>query len=121
VLFNEDLKEDPARVLREVYAFIGVDPDFEPAIEQRHNVGHGMPRSGAFQRFLFRPSALKRLLRRVLSDDLRLALRRRAFRFNRGPRPTLTPAERVALIAYFRDDVRRVEQLTGRDLSAWLA
>ena len=120
VFFNEDLRARPAEMLREVYAFIGVDPDFEPAVERRYNVGHGLPRSGALQRFLFRPSALKRLLRRALPDDLRLALRRRVFRLNRGARPTLTPAERAAFAVHFRDDVRRVERLTGRDLSAWL-
>jgi hypothetical protein len=35
-------------------------------------------------------------------------------------RPTIDPAVRARLVDHFRPDVERLQQLIGRDLSAWL-
>jgi hypothetical protein len=119
VYLDEDLRAVPERVMAALYAFLGVDPAFRPDLTTKHNVGKGMPRSAAVQRLIFRDSPLKRLAQRLLPR----ALRRRGVgalvRLNRAGRPTLTPEERREFAAVYRDDVRRLERLLGRDLSAW--
>lgn len=44
VLLFDDLKTQPEAIMRRTYAFLGVDPDYTPDIEQRHNVSQ-QPRS----------------------------------------------------------------------------
>jgi hypothetical protein len=121
VHLDDDLRAAPEHTMAAIYAFLGVDPTFRPDVSKRYNVGQGLPRSGGVQRLVYRPSALKRLAQRVLPDPVRDAARRALLRFNQGERPALTPEERRAFTAFYRDDIRRVETLIGRDLSAWLA
>jgi hypothetical protein len=119
VYLDEDLKKTPERVMAGLYGFLGVDPTFRPDLGKRYNVGQGMPRSGAVQRLIFRDTPLKRLARRLLPEALRRHGTGAARRLNRGERPTLSPAERREFTAVYLDDIRRVERLLGRDLSAW--
>jgi len=45
VYLYDDFKGDTAAVLRDIYAFVGVDPDFAPDLTRRYNPS-GVPRSG---------------------------------------------------------------------------
>jgi hypothetical protein len=121
VYLDEDLRQAPVQVMARLYAFIGVDPTFRPDVSKRYNVGQGLPRSGGVQRLVYRRSPLKRLAQFVLPDAVRDAARRALLRLNQGERPALTPEERREFTAPYHDDIRRVEKLIGRDLSAWLA
>jgi hypothetical protein len=120
VYLDDDLRRDPQATMAGLYAFLGVDPAFRPDLGKRYNVGQGLPRSGGVQRLVYHASGLKRLAQRVLPDGVREAARRALLRLNQGQKPALTPEERRTFTAVYREDIRRVEQLIGRDLSAWL-
>ena len=50
VYLYEDLQRDAARVLRDMYAFVGASPDFTPDLARRYNPS-GVPKSGLLFRF----------------------------------------------------------------------
>jgi len=113
VCFYDDLRADPAGMVREIFAFLGVDPDFRPDVSRRYNdsiqawVSCGRQRTGLIHR------AKRRLLGRPEPGG----------RGGRPPRgmaiPRLEPDVRERLAARFDDDITWLERLTGRDLAAW--
>jgi hypothetical protein len=115
----DDYLADPVALVQDVFRFLGVDDRVVPDVSLRHNVG-GIPRSPALHKLLDTPHPVKRLLRPFLSSERRLALRERVRGLNLRRPPPLRPEMRQHLIALYRDDVRALGDLLGRDLSGWL-
>ncbi|HVW37520.1 MAG TPA: sulfotransferase domain-containing protein, partial [Pirellulales bacterium] len=134
ILFYDDLRSEPARILREVYSFLDVDPEFvapsthETGTAVRRGVSPRSSRSGRLHAvfyhrlnwYLYRP--LKRLLgvRRAahLKDLLRVRQSLEAVFFRQGY-PAMRPETRALLAERFASEIRSLEDLTGRDLSHW--
>jgi hypothetical protein len=114
--FYEDFSRGPLTVLREIFRFLSVDPTFVPDFSNRHMEAR-IPRSIAAKNILKR-MGLWDVVRRSLPSGLRGRLRSAAFQ----PRNTLgiSPAERIRLAEYYREDVNNLSKLLDRDLSAWL-
>jgi hypothetical protein len=117
VFVFDDLKRDTLGVVRELYGFVGVDPEFRPNLETPHNVG-GMPASRGLERLLT-SHRLQSLLEPVIPRGLADRVRRIRTR-NLRRAPELSPDLRAELIERFRDDIGRTSELIGRDLTAWL-
>lgn len=114
VLPFDDLAADPASTMRRVHAFLGVDPSFAPDVSVVHNRSM-LPRSGLVREAFGRPFRLRRFLQRNLPPRLVTRLGNLIMR-----RPPGVPADtRARLLPRFVEDVRRLEALLGRDLSAW--
>jgi hypothetical protein len=113
VLEFEEFRRDTLEHMRRVYDFLGVDPSFAPRTSAQVHLG-GRPRSRLLSRVMNRPNPLKSMIRPVLPRRLRLRLRR----WNLARQP-LDRAIRAELYELFRDDIRRTEDLLGRDLSGW--
>lgn len=111
-----DFDRDPAGFLRDVYAFLGVDPEFRPPLEERHNEARN-PRSASLLYWLKR-SGVQRAAKRILPQSARAAARKVLFR-ERGS-VVLSPRDRAWLIEIFRDDVEKVQRMLNRDLGFWL-
>lgn len=105
IYLYEDWRASPRAVLRDLFAFLGADPSFEPALAE-HNVSRA-PRHRA-------------LHRRTPRSRVR-GVRRKEQRLNTTAPPPLRADTRRRLVDGFRDDVHRLEALLGRDLSRWLA
>jgi hypothetical protein len=117
ILLFDDLLDDAPRLLRDLFAFLGVDASFEPDTSVRHNPG-GVPRRPWLHHLLSR-SRVARAARRVAPAGLRRAVRRA--RDLDLTRPPELPADlRARLVAFYRHDVERTQELVGRDLSHWL-
>jgi hypothetical protein len=125
VYLYEDFRRDPATVLRDLYAFVGVNPDFVPDLTPRHNVS-GIPKS----RLLFKAyDGLARLARaaerrgfipgRVLDKGV-FASASTAFQRWILERPRMPAEVRARLRALYREDTLALQDLIGRDLSHWL-
>jgi hypothetical protein len=78
LLFFDDMVNNPKGLLRELYTFLGVNPDFLPP-------GYNLPRN-------VNP---------------------------KGKDMKITPEERATVSNFYREEITRLEQLTGRDLSSW--
>lgn len=121
----EDFRRDPRMVMRDIHAFIGVDPDFAADLERTYNTS-GIPRNRLlFGGYSLAVRAARRMERAgVLPSRLLhapLVARASAGAAQRMlARPEMPAETRVALRDYYREDVLRLQDLIGRDLSAWL-
>ena len=125
VFLYDDLQRDPGGMTRDVFRFLGVDDTVVPDTSVRFNVS-GLPRSRALPRALMRTRTY--LLRTLAPVEpyIPTALWRGggtmiwALYNANFAKPPLGDDVRSSLVEYFRDDVRRLEALIGRDLSHWL-
>lgn len=116
----DDVRERPAEVLEELCAFLEVAPFGEVPDEADGRVN---PAAAARWRPAARlASAASRWLRdrglHGLVDAARRAAGGLVYRRG-GGRPAMDPALRRELVDELEEDVRRVEELTGRDLESW--
>ena len=114
----DDLAARPARLLSDAFAFLGVDDGFLPNVDVQHNVGW-VPRSAALHA-AYR-SGVARAVRPLLPRRARSALSVMVRRINGSAPPGVPPAIRERLFELYREDMDRLEQLTGLDLDAWRA
>src|ERR671912_401234 len=124
VWLYEDLREDPAGVTRGVFRFLEVDDTFAPDTSSKHNPA-GVPASVPARAAMRATDRAVGGLRKVLtptSGILPLAFEvRRAVqsRVLTAP-PPIDPEVREELIEGYREDILRLQDLIGRDLSTWL-
>jgi len=115
ILLFQDLVNDPIDSCQKAFAFLGVDDSFVPEIKVHNPAGEIMnvPRFwqdlGLFQKtmsFVFSRNLIKKLphlLRNI----------------NNRERQPVNPETARRLRDRFHDDICRLEQLIGKDLSAW--
>jgi hypothetical protein len=129
VYLHEDLSDDPTKMLKEIFEFLGVDNTFVPDVRQRHNVS-SVPANGrwyAMYTLLQSQNPVKAVVRPFLPR----ALRRRLFTQVYGRISTSSQDQHVTklplpvevrrqLTEAFRDDILRTQGLIKRDLSHWL-
>lgn len=118
IYLYEDFTSDPVAMLRDIFRYLGVDESFTPDTARRHNVTL-VPKSRRLDRFLSGAGPLKAVIKPLLPEGLRRRLTGRLQRLNLT-RPTLGPALRQHLIEEYRDDILRLQDMVGRDLSLWL-
>lgn len=120
VIFLEDMKNDPARVYRRVAEFLGVNArhhlDFVPS-NQRKTHRIRLP-----ARILRNLSDLRRSLGIPPTGLLRVPYQvEQKINRMRAVTPHINEALRNEMLAYFEDDIRKLERLTGRQLGHWLS
>jgi hypothetical protein len=120
VYLYEDWKNTPQVLLRDLFRFLEVDENFAPEI-RRNNVTL-LPKSRRLHKATH-PARIEQVtpflpgpVRRVTIS----ALRRIDGRFNLAPPPPLDPEIRARLTADYREDILKLQDLIGRDLSHWL-
>lgn len=116
VLWYDEFCARPDATCREIFDLVGVDRHAPLDVRAELNVST-IPRA-SFRPLLQGLDTLGLRLRNVMSRRKYKRLVG-AIRSAVSYKPTLSEHERLALSVQFRDDVRQVEHLTGRDLSAW--
>jgi hypothetical protein len=115
-LFNlyEDLQQDSTHLMRRIFEFIGVDPDFRVDMQQKFNVSGG-PIGVRIQRLVKVGSPVAHaMLPRWLRSDLKKGLLRMGTSRSRMP-----PTIRQELLNDYAPDIAQLSTLIGRDLSGW--
>jgi hypothetical protein len=125
VYLYEDLNDDPIKALKDIYRFLGVEDTFTPDVSRRYNVS-GVPTNEsryALYTFLLRQNPVKSIVKPLLPKGLR----RRLFTTLLSTlqdrtlvKPPLPVDVQRQLTELYRDDILRVQELIGRDLSKWL-
>lgn len=110
----EDIRADYRKWFAAVLSFLEVDAGFIPQYVSIPSARH-VPRFIGVSHAL-RISRLK-IAGRVLPSRLRKLAKQLAYR---SDLPELCPADRAILVEYYRDDILRLQDLIGRDLSDWL-
>ena len=119
IFLYEEFSDELHRVLREIFEFVGVDPDFEADTEYRPNAG-GVPKSSFLQDFVMKPHWFSRIVGPLIPEELKRRVRD-AVSDRNMERPQLSDLARGRLAERLHPDVRALESLIGRDLSKWLA
>jgi Sulfotransferase domain len=112
----EEFANDPVGTCRDIFDFLGVDPNFRPAVAI-HNESR-VPASPRLQ-FWLRNRGPRYL--RFLPGRLRRAIIERLMNLNtgRGSLPHRDTETERRLLERYRDDIRKLERLLDRDLSIW--
>lgn len=117
VYLFEDLRSDATELMRDLFGFLGVDTGFAPNTTERYG-STGEIRSPLMRAAWTRSVALRTALRPHLPGSVRRALGAPFVR--RVEREALEPDLRSELVEVFREDIGLLQELTGRDLRAWL-
>jgi hypothetical protein len=110
VFVYDDYVRAPRDVLRDLFEFLGVDPEFRVDIARHHNVSMAR-RWPSLHTWL-------RTARHLVPEGLRETVRPW---FLTPRRATPTGDDRAKAIEVYREDIRALEQLIQRDLSSWRA
>jgi len=123
IILVDDIETDPGKVVREVYQFLDLDPQFQPvelAAKLNRSVNTLSPAlSRKKQRIyeLTRKSGLAWLWKAATGIGLRRLYRRMNTTENQV---TMLGGTEQALRKEFKDDLTRLEQMLGRSLAPWL-
>jgi hypothetical protein len=120
VVVYDDFRDDTAGAYAGVLEFLGVDASFRPDFAVVN--ANKRPRLEILQRAIYRPprrllGAVGWLRRFPMVHAARAALVRANSRSAR--RPPMDPGLRAELTREFEPEVRRLERLIGRELTAW--
>lgn len=113
--FYDDFKSQPQDLLRSVFQFLGVDPEFEPDTTHRYLEAQ-VPRLPAIGRL--KTLGLWQAAASVTPSKLRPAIRR-ALTHKQGT-IHIDPADRRFLIDFYGEDIARLATLLNRNLDGWL-
>lgn len=117
VIFHEDLCAQPEQTMGRILSHIGVSgggdlhvPTSNPSFA---------PRSGRLQSVIMGDNPFRRFARRRLPLWARDAIMWPMLKLNLRRKPALDPAVKARLSEGFEAEIRRVEEITGRDLASW--
>lgn len=118
IFLYEELEADPLRVLAEMIAFLGVEPDACIDVSARHNRS-GIPRNASLSKALTGSHPLKQALKAIIPEGLghRFVSKIQGANIRR---PSLKRELRRRLTETYRDDIKLLSDLIHRDLSHWL-
>jgi len=118
VYLFDDFVESPGRVMADLFAFLGVDPEVEVDVSQRRNRG-GVIANPLLRAIWTGTVGLRTRLRARLPESIRNAA---------GPWflhslevPPLDPALRARMLTALHDDIVTLQSLIDRDLGTWLS
>lgn len=115
VLLFDDLAADPGGAMRDLFAFLGVDPSF-PCDTSKVLNRSGRSRSRFVRDFFANPNALKALVKRLVPERVRVPLRLAILGWNTGGKGTIEPRAADHLRERFAADVTELAGLLGREL-----
>ncbi len=118
VYLYEDLSNSPIQVIQDIFTFLGVDATFVPNMSTKPNIS-GMPKNQVWHSFLRKPHVIKETFKPLVPVQLRKKITM-TLRNQNLVKPQLSPQIRQQLLPVFREDILRLQELIGRDLSPWL-
>ncbi len=118
----DDFRKEPFAFIKGIYAFLGVDPYFEPDVSTRFMVS-GIPRSRILNDFFVNKTFLQKMIRFIgvsfLKEDRWVKLRD-SLRAKILVRAEMDPNDKSYLQRVFHGDILKLQDLIQRDLGCWL-
>jgi len=115
IYLQEDLQDNPEKVILDLYGFLEIDHSYSPDLSRKHNV-FSMPKNKLIHK-LYGVHTLRRLSSKLFPEHLKKTIK--SLLFERGRKPVLSTDVRDYLIDIYNEDVLMLEKLIGRDLSSW--
>lgn len=113
VCLNHDMKTQPIETLQSIFRFLEIDDHFVPNTSVRAGAS-GVPKNPLLYRFL-KSNAVKSVFKPLVPKGFGQKFEKAMLN-----KPTLSAETRQSLIALYRDDILKLQDLIHRDLSAWL-
>ncbi len=119
-LIQEDLNRDFSHALPRLMKFLDLDAGI--TLRQMTSNPATMPRNPRLQSLLQRQSDIREILKALIPLRLRYAIKTRLLSANARPMPyhELDAGLEASLRSQLAPEIRRLEAMIGRDLSAWL-
>ena len=112
IYLYEDYFKNPVDFTQQIFRFIGVDDTFIPEMSVKLNVSPKIPKNQQLHKYL---TDLKKML------PVGQGIVERLIEFNSYPdKVPLAPEIRQQLIREYREEILKLQDLIGRDLSKWL-
>jgi hypothetical protein len=118
MLRYDDLIARPQELMSNILTHIGADAAFRIDSSEKHNVS-GEPKNVRLQAMVESPSVLKTIAKPLVPDALKTQIKRLVQRHNLT-RPAMPASARERLQHVYCDEIIRLQELTGLDLSTWL-
>lgn len=118
ICLYEDIRKDPIALTQDLFKFLGVDDTFVLNVAKVHNPTN-VPKNQTLNTLLNRPNPIKDSLKLFMPMGIRKKIAGTIKKKNLG-KPKLSPKIRKQLIAEYREDILKLQDLIGRDLSKWL-
>ena len=120
----EDLQKDPAGVAQSIFRFLGVDDAFIPDTSSKHNTS-GVPKSTIARATIRTMDTIASAFLETFTSASKVYPLLSKMRHGVQSRivakpPALDPKTRAELIGGYREDILKLQELIGRDLSTWL-
>ena len=113
----EEFKKDPSKTIMDLYSFLGVDTDFVPDTSVRHNPG-AVQKVRWLNRLFYNPRLIN-MAQSMFPESVQ-AMLKRIRELNLKKSPKLPPDLQARLLNLYREDILKLDELLGRDLSIWL-
>jgi hypothetical protein len=122
VFLLEDLRNQTLQTLNDLQLFLGLEVKELDAGDEL-NVS-GKPKVESVNKFLKKKNPLKTFIGKLLPQELRrkarLKIQSTVYKYNLE-KETINPETRERLKNVFREDVMKLQELIGRDLTAWIS
>jgi len=113
----EEFKKNAAGVVADLYDFLGVDTSFAPDTSVKYNPG-AVPKIRLFNKLFYNPRLID-ITKSMLPESMQEKLKQ-IRELNLTTSPKMPPDLRVELLNIYREDILKLEELLGRDLTIWL-
>lgn len=124
IIFEEWIR-NTTKTLEEICDFLNIERIQFNETKKIHNVS-GIPENNFqvnfYKKLLFSNGKLKKMYRNLLSYDVRMKIHclvRRALLEKNLHKEKIKEETKQSLMEYYREDVKKTEELIGRDLSFW--
>ncbi len=112
----DDFKKNVSETVDKVYNFLNISTDFAANINTKYNA-FTMPKNKII-RFIYSFVFLRKIL--TFLFPIYLVRNIRGFLFKEDEKPELLKETRVLLGKIFNDDIRKLEEVLGKDYSKWI-
>ncbi len=120
IYWFEDLAREPRQLAADVFRFLGVDDTHVLPTTEAFNASV-VPNKPRVFRLFTRRNPVMRFARAIAPTRLRAAAMNTRNRLLASGKPQIGGDVRHKLVAIYREDILKLQDLMGRDLSAWLA
>ena len=120
IILFEDLKENALGLVKDLYVFLGIESSFLPNVGEKHNPS-GEPRSTFLHRLFMTPNIIssKIPLVKLIPLEIRGNIVKK-LKLKNLKKSEMKEETRQFLKNLYSEDILKLQDLVGRDLSAWL-
>ena len=114
IALTDDLRNNPTKLMQDIYSFLDVDSHFIPNLNLKKNITK-IPKNQIY-RFILYILHNSKVRLPFINSSLKFKFINSLYTYTIN---SMKPSTKMNLIKYYTDDIRKLEQLINRDLSDW--